>query len=313
VPVAVAKGKITLYALSKTDGSIKWTFNSTISTAYSTDGNTVYCMTPDDRLVALSAADGSHMWDVKVPIPPDAQGTIPVMACTSDSVVMATTQGTAAALDAKTGSVRWNKPWMEGAFGDQLCPMVAVGPTAFFAAPDGDLIAISASTGDVLWKHPLPGADQLGAQVLLFVTSKDQILASRGTTMSLVDPLTGRSTSSGANPSFPSFPADMVVGGQYWLQWDGNGFTASGDATTLKQSSLQIGEINSELRPAISDGIAYFSVQGNNQVEAMKLSNGAVLGTLAEDAQFGQSIAASTELIVLALPTGKVVALPALK
>ncbi|GAA2918309.1 serine/threonine-protein kinase [Streptomyces thioluteus] len=160
--MAVADGRIhasdgpTLYALDATDGTERWRL-STDGWVYSlgTDRGTVVTGTRGGGAQAWEAATGELLWETGgLQTDFETPDCGPVV---HDGTVFVWSDGRLRALDARSGTERWNYP-----VGDaSSCGGV---PVRLHSAPDGvvyvaagtRLIAVDAARGDVRWRFEAP-------------------------------------------------------------------------------------------------------------------------------------------------------------
>lgn len=186
----------TLFALDRTDGSVKWTFKADtflLQTA-TTYGDTVYIggsyKDPDypreeggpARYYALDAKSGSMKWVYE-----SIDGIPKALYATEDKLLFVAYEDFIQALDAKSGEFLWKRNT-----GNWVPSMVGVGNVVYFGSANTFVHAWSAETGDAQWRYNIPGAafDYLLIKPVLS-DGRLYFMSQRGTVYAL-DPKTGK-------------------------------------------------------------------------------------------------------------------------
>ena len=170
----------TLVAIDNTSGSQVWYLpgvNASFTWIVS-DADRIYANLPGNEVAALSANDGTGLWNTTLDIREigfqgaslmDNKLYIPVWKDNQGS-------GGVIALDADTGKVLWNF-----ATGSEGVISVAAANGVIYAAgwASSTLFALSPSDGSVIWSYPLNcnGGELAIAHGILFATSCNQIYA----------------------------------------------------------------------------------------------------------------------------------------
>lgn len=139
-----ARGSRSTGASVPLDGAEAWSTSvgRAATTSLVADRERVYVVT-DERLTALSIADGSVAWEFRLQGAPYGAPTL-----AGDRVYLALRAGQLLALEAATGEVVWYSLNSGTRFGTS--PIVADGYAYVFGM--GDLVAFDAETGEVVWR-----------------------------------------------------------------------------------------------------------------------------------------------------------------
>ena len=132
------------------EGTVKWTFMTPelLLAAPAVTGDTVYLATGDRRIVALSAEDGTTIWEHPLDTPVDGTPAV-----TEDTVYVALRSGKLVALNRQTGDRKWTFAADGPIFG---APTVKNG--VVYVGDWGDnLNAVDAATGELLWRFKTHG------------------------------------------------------------------------------------------------------------------------------------------------------------
>ena len=130
------------------------------------NGNYMFITTPKDELLAFEASTGKQLWKYQHDLSKVGFKTICCdvvnrgVALYGDNVYMATLDNHVVALDAKTGSVVWNKSMGEPDLGEAMTAaplivkgMVVVGVAGGEYGARGYVAALNSKTGDVVWQQ----------------------------------------------------------------------------------------------------------------------------------------------------------------
>ncbi len=158
-----------LYALNASDGALRWKSPQPVgpAMALAISGSTLYLN--NGNVLALSASDGSKLWDFSSEIPAPGPGRHLSALALADGVVYTgeagRTDGPAYifAVDASTGKERWHS--QPGSTDQSPQPVdvvgLAVDGSKLYVSETNDtasvLYALDSSTGSALWRFPLPG------------------------------------------------------------------------------------------------------------------------------------------------------------
>ena len=174
VYVGSADGK--LYALELATGKVRWRYDAQqeVGTTPVVAGDLVLAMTLQDTLVAVDARTGAWKWhhrrESKEGFTVHGAAGVQV---SGGLAVGAYSDGTIAALDLATGTVRWErKVAPSGDYVDVDGMRLAAG-RLYAAAYSGAVYALELETGRQLWELKTPGASRiaLGPGVVLAVTA----------------------------------------------------------------------------------------------------------------------------------------------
>jgi outer membrane protein assembly factor BamB len=148
------------------------------------DGDLVFVLTGNSELVCLDSATGNKRWNVN--LVKDLNGKLMSGWGYSESplvdgdLVVCTpggSKGTMAALDKKTGSVRWrSKDIQDNAAYCSAVPATINGVRQYVQMTDKDVIGVAAADGRVLWRYKRPSGvatipSPLVKDNLVYVTS----------------------------------------------------------------------------------------------------------------------------------------------
>ncbi len=148
----------TLSALTASDGSVRWSFQSKGLITYTPAVSNDLVYLSADGVYALSASDGSVRWHVQTPA---KAASSPVVL--ENVLYINSDDGQLYALNASDGSVRWRSQ-KDG-------NVVAVSDGVVYAQSD-EVSALSASDGSVLWSYRSAGDD-----TALWTISGNQVCA----------------------------------------------------------------------------------------------------------------------------------------
>jgi eukaryotic-like serine/threonine-protein kinase len=195
-----------VYAVDASTGVERWKFETDavmFATPTVAEG-TVFVEDISGVLYALDPADGREKWRAVLEEPSpltyadltfDGDGpAFSVTSVSSETVFVATYQGTLVAVDADSGQVRWR---YETAYGQQSGPVVS-GNVVYLGTPEGFVAALNASDGHELWRYEANGA------VPSFPTVTDGVIyfGDAGTFYALSDTPNRESTTDSSVPMF---------------------------------------------------------------------------------------------------------------
>jgi outer membrane protein assembly factor BamB len=165
--VYVPGGDGFLYALDARKGEVKWKYEAgeSLATAPVLAGSLVLVVSESDTLFAVDAGTGKWVWQYRRD-PPSGFTIHGVSApLVRDGTVYAGfSDGYLVALDAQTGTAKWEKSLAGGAteFLDvDTPPMMDEAGRLYAASYQGGLYALSAETGDVEWTSTVAGITSL--------------------------------------------------------------------------------------------------------------------------------------------------------
>ena len=142
------------------------------------NGNYMFITTPKDELLAFDASTGKQLWKYQHDLSKVGFKTICCdvvnrgVALYGDNVYMATLDNHVVALDAKTGSIVWNKQLAEADMGEAMTAaplivkgMVVVGIAGGEYGGRGAVTALNSRTGDILWQQStVPAPNEPGGK-----------------------------------------------------------------------------------------------------------------------------------------------------
>ena len=142
------------------------------------NGNYMFITTPKDELLAFEASTGKQLWKYQHDLSKVGFKTICCdvvnrgVALYGDNVYMATLDNHVVALDAKTGSVVWNKSMGEPDLGEAMTAaplivkgMVVVGVAGGEYGARGYVAALNSKTGDIIWQQStVPAPNEPGGK-----------------------------------------------------------------------------------------------------------------------------------------------------
>jgi outer membrane protein assembly factor BamB len=143
----------TIYALSATDGTLRWSFDRAGNEFVSPTVADAAVFTGDRGVYALDGETGEERWH-RPSLPRPSGG----LAYAAGLVFCGDTHRGVFALDAETGEERWQTN-LPGSV--RRAPTVAAGgrePVVYATTKDGYVAALTARDGTVLWKHAAGGS-----------------------------------------------------------------------------------------------------------------------------------------------------------
>jgi outer membrane protein assembly factor BamB len=151
---AWSSNKNHLYAVSAANGSMLWETPAPWSTPVLGKG-LMYALSADGGLYALNTSSGRRQWDSA-----EAGGSNPLLG----GAVLYTGGGasgisTILALDAQTGRTLWEVPAISGAVGGIEAPFAVTAGTVY-TSTGGAIRALDASNGTEMWRWFVPGSFQ---------------------------------------------------------------------------------------------------------------------------------------------------------
>ncbi len=165
-----------LYALALGSGKLRWSYDAheEVGTTPTVAGDLVLVMTLQDTLVAVDARSGAWKWHHRRETREGftVRGAAPALAA-GDLAVGAYSDGTVAALELATGSVRWErKVAPTGDFMD-VDGLRLRGGRLYAAAYSGAIYALDLATGNQLWeaRTPSPTRLALGTDVVVALST----------------------------------------------------------------------------------------------------------------------------------------------
>ena len=169
-----------LYAVELGSGALRWKYDAQeeVGTTPVVAGGLVLAMTLQDTLVAVEARTGAWKWHHRREFREGftIRGAASVLV-TGALAFGAYSDGTVAALDLITGTVRWERKVAPQADFMDVDSLRAHGGRLFVAAYSGAIYALDAQTGQQLWEVKAPGPARLGlASNLLVVVTTTQVL-----------------------------------------------------------------------------------------------------------------------------------------
>ncbi len=139
-----------IWAFDAVTGATRWNTTASVSNINGSPvvaGGVVYAATTEDQVLALDAATGARIWDVK-PNGGRGSGFLSSPTVAEGKVFAASVNHRLYALDAATGAVLWSFQ-TEGH--NSSTPAVVDG-TVYFGSRDGNVYAVDANTGTLRWK-----------------------------------------------------------------------------------------------------------------------------------------------------------------
>lgn len=134
-------------AFRPADGHIAWRhpLGATSSHTPVCEGPRVFLTVDDGRVVALALADGTRLWEQRLP------GTLSEPAVARDRVFVGSTDNFLYALDADSGKLEWR--WRSG--GDVIGAAIGDEDVVYFASLDNILRAVNRGNGNQRWKEEI--------------------------------------------------------------------------------------------------------------------------------------------------------------
>ena len=150
--VVVADELGTLYAVSRTDGTVQWTLDigAPVFASMATHDGQLYVSTTRGRHMAFDGAGGAKLWEFALP---DTTVRLAAPVVDSSLVVFGGTDGTVLGLDPSTGNELWR--W-EGPDAIVAAPYMH-GPVIYVGTLGSEVVALDRTTGEKLWSETLRG------------------------------------------------------------------------------------------------------------------------------------------------------------
>lgn len=167
-----------LYAIAIATGKERWRYQAEedLSTRPAVHEGAVYVASQQDTVFCVDATTGAWRWHHRRE--GKAQGFTIFGAASvvagPEAVYGAYSDGFAAALDPKTGAVRWERRVSPAGTPADVDALALDGTRLYAAAYSGAVLALDARTGQTLWTYEAPGATQLalaGGVVVAVTTS----------------------------------------------------------------------------------------------------------------------------------------------
>lgn len=143
-------GPMRLYALSTTDGSLRWVYESEdgfVKALYAT-GDTVAYIAYQDFAVGVNARTGAPLWRR------DTGNWVPSLAGNGDTLYFGSANTVVHALNMASGKTVWQYNIGGGSFNYMLGAPVSLAGDLYFLTQQGDIIALEAATGRFKWQIP---------------------------------------------------------------------------------------------------------------------------------------------------------------
>jgi outer membrane protein assembly factor BamB len=189
----VPGGDGVLYAMDARKGDLKWKYEAGegLATTPVLAGNLVLVASESDTLYAVDTETGKWAWQYRRDQPSGftIHGTSSPLV-KGDTVYLGFSDGYLVALDAKTGTSKWEKSLAGGAteyLDVDTAPVVDDAGRLYVASYQGGLYALNAETGDVEWNSSVKGITSLLLRgEILFATGDGRIDAYLGETGKLL-------------------------------------------------------------------------------------------------------------------------------
>lgn len=140
-------GHMRLYALDATDGTVRWSYESTDGypkQLYATD-NAVAYIAYTDFTAGVDAATGDLLWRR------DTGNWVPALSGSGDTIYYGSANTVVHAIHAGTGDVVWQYNIPEGTFNYMIGAPVRIGDELVFLTQQGDVMSLNAQSGELLW------------------------------------------------------------------------------------------------------------------------------------------------------------------
>lgn len=150
VYLGINRPAASIWAFDAVTGATRWHTTASVSNINGSpvvDGGVVYAATTEDQVLALDAATGARIWDVK-PNGGRGSGFLSSPTVAEGKVFAASLNQQVYALDAATGAVLWSFP----TGGHNSSTPAVVNGTVYFGSRDGNVYAVDANTGALRWK-----------------------------------------------------------------------------------------------------------------------------------------------------------------
>ncbi len=241
------------------------------------DGDMVYALGGQGTLIAASTKDGKIAWQKS--LTKDLGGGTPGWGYTESVLVdgdkvLCTPggkKGAVAALDKKTGDVKWQSS--EFTDGAQYASIIAIeygGKRQYVQLTMKTLVGLDAETGKVLWKSSWPGATAV-IPTPIFKDGHVYISSGYGVGCKLVKLGDGGATDVYANKNMTNHHGGVILVGDHLYGYsDGKGWVCqdfkTGDIVWNEKSKLGKGAV------AYADGMLYCVDEGSGTVALIEAS-----------------------------------------
>jgi outer membrane protein assembly factor BamB len=213
-----------LYAVDAASGKLRWRYDAKedLSTRPSVLGGLVYVASLQDAVFAVDAQTGAWRWHHRREQKGEAPtifGAAPALA-TPDAVFAAYSDGFVAALEPRTGQVRWERLVAPAGTHRDVDALMLDGGRLYAAAYSGAVLALDVLSGQTLWSTPSPGVHQLGR-------ASGLVLAGSGSALQALSPADGgaiwTTPVGGAPAAEPALAGKWLLvptgrGGLRWLE-----------------------------------------------------------------------------------------------
>lgn len=273
--VYVGTGDGYLYALDATTGSMKWSFKSGGSFAYSSptykDG-IIYEGSIDNYVYAINSINGAMLWKTQ-------GGTTGIESdaiCVDSTVYVGTNDDYLLALDAITGDERWE---FRSSANISSSPLTS-GNVVYFGSSDNYFYALNKQTGELLWRFPTGGMiNQSGASLVngvLYFGSRDGFLyavdASAGTLVWKYD--TGGISLEQSSPTVKD--GVVYIGGWYRMDFQKAGSVYAINTTTGELIWEKLQDVGFSSSPFVSNNRLFITGDDGN-ITALNTADGSIL------------------------------------
>lgn len=273
--VYVGTGDGNLYALDAASGSMKWSFKSNGSFAYSSptykDG-IIYEGSVDNYVYAVNSINGALIWKAQ-------GGTTGIESdaiCVDSTVYVGTNDDYLLALDAITGLERWRFQSLANISSSPLTANDAV----YFGSSDGYFYAVNKLTGTLIWKFATGGMiNQSGASLvdgILYFGSRDGNLYA----VNAVDGTLAWKYDTGGislEMSSPTVKDGVVyIGGWYKMDFQTAGSVYAVEASTGRLIWEKLQNVGFSSSPFVSSNRLFITGDDGN-ITALNTADGSIL------------------------------------
>lgn len=175
------------YAVNAKSGEIIWSYKTNgLHTAPIPYKNKLYIADVDGKLAALDISAGQELWTMQM----DKYWSLTTPAISNGMVITASGKGTIYAVDAETGTLRWQfrageallrmSPYQDNYATIFSSPLIS-GKIVYIGGSDGNFYAIDLLTGNVVWKqdfdNPVVSTPAISGNNIYLVTLDGTIYA----------------------------------------------------------------------------------------------------------------------------------------